>query len=218
MKKLVLVALVASLMMPVSAQAAETKFVGKISSPEILVDVVLSKFPEKGGLYIQQCVEAPVGVRPTICNRSAELWISSMRGASFAPTSKIVFKPTATFTSGTTTVDCTLVSCGAFLRYDHTIQGDFSEDQFIPLSFKSSVQEQNLGAFRVPTSIKGNKKIKFPTITSAGESITYAVAGNCSVTKTTINIKKGECTVLAIASGKTDLYAPFMGSYKIKSK
>jgi hypothetical protein len=214
----VVFALIVSILSVPQAQAAEVGFVGKISSAEVLIDVTLAKFPTKGGLYIQQCLQAPEGVRPTICNKAAELWISTMRGASFAPTAKIVFKPTSTFTSGTTTVDCTISSCGAFLRYDHTVPADFSEDQFIPLAFKSLTQEQSLGGFKVPTSIKVGKKIKFPTSTNVGEPITYAVAGTCTLKQTTVTVNKGTCTVLANASGKADAYSQFMGSYTLTSK
>ena len=211
-------ALIASILSAPQAQAAEVGFVGKISSAEVLIDVTLSKFPTKGGLYIQQCLQAPEGVRPTICNTAAQLWISNEPRASFVPTAKILFKPTSTFTSGTTTVDCKISLCGAFLRYDHNLTSDTSEDQFIPLTFKSLTQEQTLGGFKVPTSIKTGKKLKFPATTNAGESITYAVAGTCSLKQTTITVNKGTCTVLAKAAGKTDVYAPFMGSYSLKSK
>ena len=68
MKKLVLVGLIASLLMPVSAQAAETKFVGgpltNLESQGATINITLSNVPAKGGLYIQQCVEAPAGTRP----------------------------------------------------------------------------------------------------------------------------------------------------------
>ena len=219
MKKVTLVlALIASILVVPQAQAAEVGFVGKISSAEVLIDVTLSKFPTKSGLYIQQCLQAPEGVRPTICNTAAQLWISNEPRASFVPTAKILFKPTSTFTSGTTTVDCKISSCGAFLRYDHNLTSDISEDQFIPLTFKSLTQEQTLGTFKVPASIKTGKKLKFPVTTNAGESITYAVAGTCSLKQTTITVNKGTCTVLAKAAGKTDVYAPFMGSYSLKSK
>lgn len=219
MKKVTIVlALIASILVVPQAQAAEVGFVGKISSSEVLIDVTLTKFPTKGGLYIQQCVQAPAGTRPTLCNIAAQLWISNEPRASFVPTAKILFKPTSTFTLGTTTVDCKISSCGAFLRYDHTLTSDTSEDQFIPLTFKSMTQEQNLGGFKAPASIKTGKKLKFPATTNAGESITYAVAGTCSLKQTTITINKGTCTVLAKAAGKTDEYAPFMGSYSLKSK
>jgi hypothetical protein len=211
-------ALIASILSAPQAQAFETGFVGKISSAEVLIDVTLTKFPTKGGLYIQQCVQAPSGTRPTLCNTAAQLWISNEPRASFAPTAKIVFKPTTTFTSGTTTVDCRISSCGAFLRYDHTLTTDTSEDQFIPLTFASLVKEQTLGTFKVPASIKSGKKLKFPASTNVGEAITYAVAGTCSLKQTTVTVNRGSCTILAKASGKPDAYSPFMESYSLTSK
>jgi len=141
LKKLaIVIALFTSLLLPTQAQAAQTQLIGStltnLDFQGANVAILLSSFPAKGGLYIQQCQEGVAGVRPAICNKAAELWISNERGASFTPTSVIVFKPVGVFTSGTVNVDCTVTKCGLFLRYDHTIRGDFSEDQFLPLTFK----------------------------------------------------------------------------------
>lgn len=143
MKKIVVVlALVASVLVPSSAQAAETKFTGapltNLDSQGATINIMLLGVPAKGGLYLQECVEAAVGTRPTLCNSAVQLWISNARGASFLPTDVIKFKPTGTFVSGTTTVDCTISKCGIFIRFDHTVPGDLSEDQFIPLTFKTA--------------------------------------------------------------------------------
>jgi hypothetical protein len=142
MKKLVLVALMAAFMAPVSAQAAETKFVGgpltNLESQGATINLTLSNVPAKGGLYLMQCVEGLAGARPTLCNKAVELWISAARGASFLPTDAIKFKPTGSFVSGATTVDCTVEKCGIFIRFDHTVASDLSEDQFIPLTFKAA--------------------------------------------------------------------------------
>ena len=143
MKKLVVVAvLIASLMTPVSAQAAETKFVGgpltNLETQGATINLTLSNVPAKGGLYLMQCVEGLAGARPTLCNKAVELWISAARGASFLPTDAIKFKPTGIFVSGTTTVDCTVEKCGIFIRFDHTVASDLSEDQFIPLTFRAA--------------------------------------------------------------------------------
>ena len=143
MKKiLAITALVASLLVPTQAQAAETKFTGapltNLDSQGAAVTIMLLGVPAKGGLYIQQCVEAQIGSRPTLCNAAVQLWISNSRGASFTPTDVIKFKPTGNFVSGATTVDCTVSKCGIFMRFDHTVPGDLSEDQFIPLSFKAA--------------------------------------------------------------------------------
>jgi len=144
MKKIVVTfALVASLLIPVSANAAETKFVGgpltNLDSAAATIHIALSNFPTKGGLYIQECVSAPAGTRPTICNNAVQLWVSTAAGASFLPTADIIFKPTGNFMSGATAVDCTVSKCGIFIRFDHTVPGDLSEDQFIPLTFKAAV-------------------------------------------------------------------------------
>ena len=160
MKKLVLVALIASLLTPVSAQAAETKFVGgpltNLDFQGATVNIQLSNVPAKGGLYIQQCVEAPAGTRSALCNKAVELWISTARGASFLPTAAIAFKPTGSFVSGTTTVDCTVSKCGIFMRFDHTVAADFSEDQFFPLTFKAAVAgSTTLAADEVTATING---------------------------------------------------------------
>ena len=138
MKKVVLVfALFASVLVPTQAQAAQTGFLGvplsNLSSPAS-INIALSNFPTKGGLYVMQCVEGAAGARPTLCNPAVQLWISDGPGATFKPTANIVFKPTSTFTGA----DCTKVKCGIFMRYDHTVPNDFTEDQFIALTFKSA--------------------------------------------------------------------------------
>ena len=152
MKKIVVVlALAASVLMPSSAQAAETKFTGapltNLDSQGATINIMLLGVPARGGLYIQQCVETAAGARPSLCNNAVQLWISNARGASFLPTDVIKFKPAGSYLSGTTPVDCTVSKCGIFLRYDHTVPGDLSEDQFIPLTFKAA----SAGAVALPT-------------------------------------------------------------------
>ncbi len=318
MKKLVLVALIASLLTPVSAQAAETKFVGgpltNLEAQGATINIQLSNVPAKGGLYIQQCVEAPVGTRPAVCNKAVELWISGARGASFLPTDTIKFKPTGSFASGTTTVDCTLEKCGIFMRFDHTVASDFSEDQFIPLTFKAAVAGavtlpvdeitatingvpvstrapitlsyrqfatvaavskagaplsysslapacaingteitplagvgecaiavtsagnataspitailpirltlglQTTGEFSMPKAIKSGKKISLPSLSNFGEKITYKASGACSVAVARATIKKGKCTIIASAPGKSSTYKAMKIKYSITGK
>jgi hypothetical protein len=160
MKKLVLLALIATLMTPVSAQAAQTKFVGgpltNLDYQNAVVNISLTDVPAKGGLYIQQCVEAPAGTRSALCNKAVELWISTARGASYVPTAAIAFKPTGSYLVGTTTVDCTISKCGVFMRFDHTVAGDLSEDQFFPLTFKAAVAgTTTLPADEVTATING---------------------------------------------------------------
>lgn len=306
MKKLVLVALIASLLTPVSAQAAETKFVGgpltNLDYQGATVNISLSNVPAKGGLYIQQCVEAPAGTRSALCNKAVELWISTARGASFLPTAAITFKPTGSFVSGTTTVDCTVSKCGIFMRFDHTVAADFSEDQFFPLTFKAAVAgtttlaadevtatingvavttrtpatlgyrqvatvaavskagatltyrslapacalsgqqitplagagecaisvtsagnataapvtvilpirltlgTQTLGSFSLPESLKAYSKTTLPATTNFGEKVTYKAMGACSVVRSVLTMRRGNCEITATAKSRKGLY------------
>jgi hypothetical protein len=306
MKKLVLVALIASLMTPMSAQAAETKFVGgpltSLDYQNATINISLTDVPAKGGLYIQQCVEAPAGTRSALCNKAVELWISTARGASFVPTAAIVLKPTGSFVVGTTTVDCMVSKCGIFMRFDHTVADDKTEDQFIPITFKAAVAgtttlpadevtgtingvgvttrtpatlgyrqistvaavsksgatltyrslapacalvgqqitpltatgecaisvtssgnataapvtiilpirltvgADSMGAFTLPTTAKAFSKTPLALTSNFGEKIKYKASGACSVVKSVLTVRRGNCEITATAPGRAALY------------
>ncbi len=225
MKKIVVVtALVASLLVPAQAQAVETKFTGaplsNLDSQGATITIMLLGVPAKGGLYIQECVEAPAGTRSALCNTAVQLWISTARGASFLPTDVIKLKPTGTFVSGTTTVDCTVSKCGIFMRYDHTVPGDLSEDQFIPLTFKAAttanvalpVDEITATINGVAVSTKapitlGYRQLSTVSATSkAGATLTFAsLDPNCALNGKEITPLKGsgECAISVTSTGNT---------------
>jgi hypothetical protein len=224
MKKLVLVALVVSLLSPVSAQAAETKFTGgpltNLDYQGATINISLSNVPSKGGLYIQQCVEAPTGSRSALCNKAIELWISTLRGASFLPTAAIVFKPTGSFVSGTTTVDCTVSKCGIFMRFDHTVPADFSEDQFFPITFKAAVAgTTTLVADEVTATINGiavttrtpatlgyRQVATVAAVSKAGAPLTYrSLAHACALSGQQITplTGTGECAISVTSAGNS---------------
>ena len=222
MKKLVLVALIASLLTPVSAQAAETKFVGgpltNLDYQGATINIQLSNVPAKGGLYIQQCVEAPAGTRSALCNKAVELWISTARGASFLPTAAIAFKPTGSFVSGTTTVDCTVSKCGIFMSFDHTVPADLSEDQFFPITFKAAVAgTTTLAADEVTATINGvavttrtpatlgyRQVATVAAVSKAGATLTYrSLAPACALNGQQITplTGVGECAISVTSAG-----------------
>ena len=224
MKKLVLVALIAALMTPVSAQAAQTKFVGgpltNLDYQNATINIALTDVPTKGGLYIQQCVEAPAGTRSALCNKAVELWISTARGASFLPTAAIAFKPTGSFVSGTTTVDCTISKCGVFMRFDHTVPADFSEDQFFPITFKAAVAgTTTLTADEVTATINGvavttrtpatlgyRQVATVAAVSKAGATLTYrSLAPACALNGQTILplTGVGECAISVTSAGNS---------------
>jgi len=222
MKKLVLVALLAALMTPVSAHAAQTKFVGgpltNLDYQNATINITLTDVPTKGGLYIQQCVEAPAGTRSALCNKAVELWISTARGASFLPTAAIAFKPTGSFVSGTTTVDCTVSKCGVFMRFDHTVPADFSEDQFFPITFKAAVAgTTTLTADEVTATINGvavttrtpatlgyRQVATVAAVSKAGATLTYrSLAPACALNGQQITplTGVGECAISVTSAG-----------------
>jgi hypothetical protein len=224
MKKLVLVALIAALMTPVSAQAAQTKFIGgpltNLDYQNATINIALTDVPAKGGLYIQQCVEAPAGTRSALCNKAVELWISTARGASFLPTAAIAFKPTGSFVSGTTTVDCTVSKCGVFMRFDHTVPADFSEDQFFPITFKAAVAgATTLTADEVTATINGvavttrtpatlgyRQVATVAAVSKAGATLTYrSLAPACALNGQQITplTGVGECAISVTSSGNS---------------
>lgn len=222
MKKLVLVALVAALMTPVSAQAAQTKFVGgpltNLDYQNAAINIALTDVPTKGGLYIQQCVEAPAGTRSALCNKAVELWISTARGASFLPTAAITFKPTGSFVVGTTTVDCTVSKCGIFMRFDHTVPADLTEDQFFPITFKAAVAgTTTLVADEVTATINGvavttrnpatlgyRQVATVAAVSKAGATLTYrSLAPACALNGQQITplAGAGECAISVTSTG-----------------
>ena len=222
MKKLVLVALIATLLTPLSAQAAQTKFVGgpltNLDYQSATINITLTDVPTKGGLYIQQCVEAPAGTRSALCNKAVELWISTARGASFLPTAAIVFKPTGSYLVGTTTVDCLVSKCGLFMRFDHTVPADFSEDQFFPLTFKAAVAgSTTLAADEVTGTINGvavttrtpatlgyRQVSTVAAVSKAGATLTYrSLAPACALNGQQITplAGAGECAISVTSAG-----------------
>ena len=225
MKKIIVaLALIGSLLVPASANAAETKFTGapltNLDSQGATINIMLLGVPAKGGLYLQECVEAPAGVRPTLCNNAVQLWISTARGASFLPTDVIKFKPTGSFVSGTTTVDCTVSKCGIFMRYDHTVPGDLSEDQFIPLTFKAAtagnvalpVDEITATINGVAVSTKAPITLGYrqlstvSAVSKAGATLTFAsLDPNCALNGKEITPLKGsgECAISVTSAGNT---------------
>jgi hypothetical protein len=225
MKRIIVaLALIGALLVPASANAAETKFTGapltNLDSQGATINIMLLGVPAKGGLYIQECVEAPAGTRSALCNTAVQLWISNARGASFLPTDVIKFKPAGSFVSGTTTVDCTVSKCGIFMRYDHTVPGDLSEDQFIPLTFKAAtagnvalpVDEITATINGVAVSTKapitlGYRQLSTVTaISKAGAPLTFAsIDPNCALKGTEITPLKGtgECAISVTTAGNT---------------
>ncbi len=103
MKRIILaVFVVAGLLVAPTTANAQAKVVGgpltELSAAPT-INLSISGFPTKAGLYFLQCT-APTGpTRPTTCNDAAQLWISTERGANFLTNSNFVIEP-ATWLKG----------------------------------------------------------------------------------------------------------------------
>jgi len=187
------------------------------------INLTITGFPAKAGFYFQQCGAPTAPARPTNCNDAAQLWISNERGASFAPTANIVFKPVASYkTRSGQEVDCRKVSCGIFIRYDHNNGADFSEDNFIPLTFKAGDNAPVLVSDEITASIGGvtlsqSRPIalayRVPGLLRAtaksGVELTYKSSSACTLVGGVITALKGTgaCNITVTSPGSA-AYGP----------
>jgi hypothetical protein len=103
------------------------------------IDVTVAGLTGGQGVYVRLC-QAPAtqGARPEICFGQGD-WLSHdpvMLG--YGASTSAVAQPLAvqsSFTAGSETVDCDAVTCGVFVRLDHTDPNNTSLDAFLPLSF-----------------------------------------------------------------------------------
>jgi hypothetical protein len=233
-KKIVPLIMVALVLSPIAAQATTTVTAGPLKDlnpATATIHIALSGFPTTSGLYIQQC-NAPVpGARPTDCSPS-QLWISTDAKATFAPTADIVFKPTATYSSKNGAIDCTVISCGLFIRKDHTAPPtDFSEDQFIPLTFTSGASVPTLPSDEITGTLNGvllsSKTTTDLAYRAIGKLRTESKSGSllsvisstkdCTVEKGIITALKGTgfCNIEVTSPGNST-YAGSVARYPLK--
>ena len=172
------------------------------------VNVTITNFPTKAGIYLQQCVEPVGGARPAACNRATQLWVTSQPGGSFKPGDAISMTLVTAFDGN----DCTTKKCGVFARLDHTAGTDTSEDLFIPVTFSAAgaavptttaatpAAAQTLTKF--PKKAKVGTKVALPLQTDKGVAVTYRTASPkiCTVSKNVVKtVKTGSCKLQAYA-------------------
>ena len=220
------------LVTPTAANAQATVVGGPLTdlSAAPTINLSISGFPTKAGLYFLQCT-APTGpTRPTTCNDAAQLWISTERGANFVPTANIVFKPAASYKTRTgQEIDCRKVSCGIYIRYDHNNGTDFSEDNFIALTFKSSDNTPTLVSDEITASIGGVTLSQRNPITMAyrapglllasaksGAVLTYKSSTACTLVDGVITPLKGTgaCNI-SVSSPGNAAYGPNVAQFPI---
>lgn len=234
-KRALILAISIAIISPVAASAKTTVNGGpytNLKSSGQIIHLALSGYPTTSGLYVQQCVQPKDSGRPTLCNQSAQLWISTSQGANFAPNADIQFKPTATFIAGSTNVDCTKDICGIFIRLDHTAPADLSEDQFIPLAFAAdatpvlpadvitaTVNGKALSS-SLPMEVSYRDTFKVEATAKSGLSVTYAsLAPACAIDGNVVTVLKGTgyCDIAVTSAGNSQ-YSGVTAHYPLKLK
>ena len=238
MKRIILaIFVIAGLLVSPTAANAQAKVVGgplTDLSAAPTINLSISEFPTKAGLYFLQCTTPTGPTRPTTCNDAAQLWISNERGANFTPAANIVFKPAASYKTRTgEEIDCTKVSCGIYIRYDHNNGADFSEDNFIALTFKGGENTPTLVSDEITASIGGVMLSQRSPITMAyrapgllltsaksGATLTSASFAPACTLENNIVIAlkgKGACDI-AVTSPGNESYGPITIHYPINLK
>lgn len=190
-----------------------------------VVNLKLAGYPPNAGFYIQQCRRVNSESRPQICNPNSQLWISTSLGADFAPSADILFKPTATFTYGTQTIDCVKIPCGIFIRLDHKATSDRSEDQFIPITFVgSTIPSANSDVITAVVngkSIEGSRVLnvtnqsvfRLEARAKSGAMLTYStLSSTCSLSGNQVTILQG------VGYCEIDVYSPGNTQYSAITK
>ena len=192
------------------------------------VSIAISDFPTKAGLYVFQCVQpANGGALPDLrqCNSADQLWITASGRGSFLPTaSDISIRLVGKFS----TFDCTVEKCALFFQFDRFAADDRSEDQFIPLSFKSATGTaqptaspaapvaQTIGTIR--SAIRVGQSLSLPVTSDKGVTVAYRLKSSkvCSLTGTQIRAKRvGTCLIDAYAAPRPGI-AMYASELKIE--
>ena len=107
MKKLITLISIFALALPVvSAPSASAETFVFQSAPLTNLDPAgatvnggFTKFTDKGGMYMQQCIAPVAGARPATCSDELQLWISTKgEVGSVSATGPIAFKVSSTIT------------------------------------------------------------------------------------------------------------------------
>lgn len=195
------------------------------------VSLQIADFPAKTGLYLFQCVQpANGGALPDLrqCNSADQIWITTGRG-SFLPTaSDISIRLVGKFS----TFDCTVDKCALFVQFDRFAADDRSEDQFIPLAFKSAattgtpaptvttapVAPTTQGIGEIRNSIRVGQRLSLPAVSDQGVPVAYRLKSPkvCALNGIQVRAKRaGNCTIDAYAAPKEGV-AMFAAELAIK--
>jgi hypothetical protein len=154
-----------------------------------------TKFTDKGGMYMQQCIAPVAGARPATCSDELQLWISTKgEVGSVSATGPIAFKVASTITGRGVSVDCTKTSCGLFFRLDRSATSDTSEDLFLPITFRAGAAAPVLPADVVTVTLNGKQLTRNVPMNLAYRQSTKIVATSQSGLPVTLTSLTPECS------------------------
>lgn len=235
-KSIMAALLIAGLAVPLlasPAQAETFKFQsGPLTNLNPAGDTInggFTAFPTKAGMYIQQCVEPVGSARPVTCSDTLQLWVAPNAGpGSISPTGPIAMKVSGSIIGRGVSADCTKVSCGLFFRLDHTAPTDFSEDKFLPITFRAGTVAAVLPADEVVVTMNGvpltrnvalnlayRTPIKVAATAKSGLTVTLSsLTPDCSYANGVFTALKGagQCA-LAHATAGNESFAPSRANY-----
>lgn len=154
-----------------------------------------TKFTDKGGMYMQQCIAPVAGARPATCSDELQLWISTKgEVGSVSATGPIAFKVASTITGRGVSVDCTKTSCGLFFRLDRSATADTSEDLFLPITFRAGAAAPVLPADVVTVTLNGKQLTRNVPMNLAYRQKAKIVATSQSGLPVTLTSLTPECS------------------------
>jgi hypothetical protein len=203
MKKLITLISIFALALPVvSAPSASAETFVFQSAPLTNLDPAgatvnggFTKFTDKGGMYMQQCIAPMAGARPATCSDELQLWISTKgEVGSISATGPIAFKVASTITGRGVSVDCTKTSCGLFFRLDRSATADTSEDLFLPITFRAGAAAPVLPADVITVTLNGKQLTRNVPMNLAYRQSTKIVATSQSGLPVTLTSLTPECS------------------------
>ena len=137
------------------------------------INVTVAGLTGKQGVYVRLC-EAPAvtGTRPENCFGQGD-WLShdpSMLGLgaiTSATAQPLVVKNN--FAAGSSNIDCSMVSCGVFVRLDHTDPTNTSYDSFTAVTFAPAIV--TMPAPAMASVAKHGNRLVFSVIGKKGDNV-----------------------------------------------
>jgi hypothetical protein len=155
---------------PANAVSPLTVTVSKTTNLAIAgetVSVSVTGIPTGQGIYVYQCASAVASPRPasTLCRSgmTESLWLTNNGGQGAGVASQQnQMQLLKEFTIGSTTFNCSVDSCGIFVRRDHMGgSSDFSLDTIVPISFMAAAPTPTVTPTPTPTpTVTAEPKLK----------------------------------------------------------